>query len=209
MRAEQARAEQLRAEQEEQARARVEQAQNARAQAYEAAEHPDQPPSPRTGEYGANTSSDLPAEAEAARARARTGRRAAEFNARRRTDEARAEERRRAFERDAYARRSTRTRGYSGAADHAASYRHVDEAALLPVDGNLVETMPTAALAAYTLRHQGCPHRCLGVAPNAKVATVRKRYLALARRLHPDKTDEPSATQAFEAIESAFRAMQQ
>ena len=65
------------------------------------------------------------------------------------------------------------------------------EAALLHC--NDVDAKPTDALIAHALRHQGCPHRCLGVAPNCQAAAVRKRFLSLARRLHPDKTDHPSA----------------
>ena len=68
--------------------------------------------------------------------------------------------------------------------------------------------MPTATLALHALRHQGCPHRCLGLAHDAAAQTVRKRYLTLARRLHPDKSDEPSSATAFAAVEEAFRAMQ-
>ncbi|KAL3923770.1 MAG: hypothetical protein SGPRY_004121 [Prymnesium sp.] len=70
-----------------------------------------------------------------------------------------------------------------------------------------IEDVPIDDLATHVLRHQGCPHRCLGLAPNARVQAVRKRYLALARRLHPDKSDHPNAALAFAAIEAAFRGM--
>ncbi|EOD19075.1 hypothetical protein EMIHUDRAFT_243301 [Emiliania huxleyi CCMP1516] len=35
----------------------------------------------------------------------------------------------------------------------------------------------------------------------------RKRYLALALRVHPDKTSEPRAQEAFKALEAAFRSI--
>ena len=75
--------------------------------------------------------------------------------------------------------------------------------------GDDLDTLPTEVLALHALRHQGCPHRCLGVAPNAQPPVVRKRFLLLARRLHPDKTDHPAAAKAFAAIEAAFRDMQE
>lgn len=89
-----------------------------------------------------------------------------------------------------------------------AAQRSSDSALLLDPQGEEIEGLPTSVLVLHVLRHQACPHRCLGLAPNARGAAVRKRYLALARRLHPDKTDHPSATVAFAAIESAFRGMQ-
>ena len=147
----------------------------------------------------------------------------AEFaeTSRRAEEEARAEERFRAFERDAARRQQApfgkrslpqaglpRGGGVYGRAGAGASMLRgrAVEAALLHC--NDVDAKPTDALIAHALRHQGCPHRCLGVAPNCQAAAVRKRFLSLARRLHPDKTDHPSAAQAFAAIEAAFRDMQ-
>ena len=69
--------------------------------------------------------------------------------------------------------------------------------------------LPTDVLVLHCVRHVGCPHRCLGVAPNALAPAVRKRFLALARRVHPDKASHPSAGEAFAAVEEAFHSMQQ
>ena len=44
----------------------------------------------------------------------------------------------------------------------------------------------------------------LGLEPGASVEAARKRYLALAKRLHPDKADHPRAAEAFAAVESAW-----
>ena len=51
------------------------------------------------------------------------------------------------------------------------------------------------------------PYASLGLPANAATSSVRKRYLALALRLHPDKAGQPRAREAFEAIDSAFRAL--
>ena len=67
--------------------------------------------------------------------------------------------------------------------------------------------LPIDALVPHVLRHRECAHRCLGLPPNARPKAVRKQYLCLARRLHPDKSDHPSAAQAFAAIDDAFRSM--
>ena len=40
------------------------------------------------------------------------------------------------------------------------------------------------------------------------VEAARKRYLTLAKRLHPDKADHPQAAQAFAAVESAWQRLQ-
>ena len=47
---------------------------------------------------------------------------------------------------------------------------------------------------------------CLGLPPSAPFETVRKRYLFLARRLHPDKAgaENETARRAFEAVEGAY-----
>ena len=54
----------------------------------------------------------------------------------------------------------------------------------------------------------GCPWRSLGLPRGAPMGTVRKRYLSLARRLHPDKVPAelaPTAAEAFRVVESAFQ----
>lgn len=117
-----------------------------------------------------------------------------------RVQDARASERCRRFEQDA-ARRSRL---------HSRSCM-MYLPSLLPeaakIGDEQVLALPIDTLVLHMLRHQGCAHRCLGVTPNAPAQTVRKRYLALARRLHPDKTDHPSAAQAFAALEAAFHGM--
>ena len=50
-----------------------------------------------------------------------------------------------------------------------------------------------------------CPWRCLGLLPAAPTDRVRKRYLHLAKRLHPDKAAHAQAKRAFEAVESAYQ----
>ena len=143
--------------------------------------------------------------ADAAR-RAFAARRAQE----RRADE-RAEARFRAFEQAAAQRQQAQFgRRASLPRQVAAGYAHLKrggEAAMLPADA--LDALTTEELALHALRHQGCAHRCLGLAPNAPAAAVRKRFLMLARRLHPDKTEHSAASKAFAAIEAAFRDMQQ
>ena len=51
--------------------------------------------------------------------------------------------------------------------------------------------------------HANAAH-VLGLEPAAAVETARKRYLALARRLHPDKASHARAAEAFAAVESAW-----
>ena len=62
-------------------------------------------------------------------------------------------------------------------------------------------------LIAHVIKHELCPHRCLGLAADAPRDLVRKRFLGLALRLHPDKTDHPEARVAFAAMQLAFRSM--
>ena len=50
----------------------------------------------------------------------------------------------------------------------------------------------------------GCPFCCLGLERGASQEGVRKRYLALALRLHPDKAEHPQAHEAFAALEHAY-----
>ena len=46
-----------------------------------------------------------------------------------------------------------------------------------------------------------CPWRCLGLPPFSPREVCRKRYLALALRLHPDKSSHPQAAEAFNTVE--------
>ena len=53
---------------------------------------------------------------------------------------------------------------------------------------------------------EGCSFRRLGLEPGAPPEAVRKRYLQLALRMHPDKASHPRAQEAFTALESAYSA---
>jgi len=66
---------------------------------------------------------------------------------------------------------------------------------------------PTAALIKQVLRDRASAHLCLGVDFFAPRDVVRKRYLALVLRLHPDKVAHPRAAEAFAAVEAAFRRL--
>ena len=50
-------------------------------------------------------------------------------------------------------------------------------------------------------------HACLGLPVDAAHEACRKRYHALAKRIHPDKTAAPGAAEAFQALEAAFHAI--
>ena len=139
-----------------------------------------------------------------------------EFAARRAAAEARADAQYRAFVADAarrtaepFGRRSLPRAAYTGSQSQVRGFPARTMEAVMPA-GELegLDALTTRALALHALRHEGCPHRCLGLAPNAQALTVRKRYLELARRLHPNKTEHPLASQAFAAVEAAFREMQ-
>ena len=70
-----------------------------------------------------------------------------------------------------------------------------------------VGDMTTAALIEQVLRDRTAAHLCLGVDFFAPRDVVRKRYLALVLRLHPDKVAHPRAAEAFAAVEAAFRKL--
>ena len=71
------------------------------------------------------------------------------------------------------------------------------------------DSVPVDVLVEQVLRDASiCPWRCLGLLPAAPTDRVRKRYLHLAKRLHPDKADHPEARDAFAAMQLAFRSMQ-
>ena len=51
------------------------------------------------------------------------------------------------------------------------------------------------------------PLQCLGLERGASRATIRKRFLALSRRLHPDKCDHPRGREAFELVVQVFQEL--
>lgn len=71
--------------------------------------------------------------------------------------------------------------------------------------------MPLAELVPRVLRyHASDPWLCLGLRPGASKAAIRKRYLALAMRLHPDRATPPHPArlnEAFGAMDEAFKAL--
>ena len=72
-----------------------------------------------------------------------------------------------------------------------------------PVAAVELATSSTDALV-QRVRLGGCPFRCLGLERGASQEEVRKRYRALALRLHPDKAQHPQANEAFAALKSAY-----
>ncbi len=78
-----------------------------------------------------------------------------------------------------------------------------------PADGGGAAPLPetTEALVSHVLRHRVSAHLCLGVARFAPHDVVRKRYHALALRLHPDKVKHAQAAEAFAVVEAAFRLL--
>ena len=64
-----------------------------------------------------------------------------------------------------------------------------------------------AALVSQVLKLRNFPYNCLGlVARETTREAVRKRYLQLALRLHPDKCSHSQASLAFAAVERAYKA---
>lgn len=51
------------------------------------------------------------------------------------------------------------------------------------------------------------PYKILGVCPGSDTVTVKKAYLYLARKLHPDKT-QGTTTEAFQKIQYAYEILQ-
>jgi len=68
-----------------------------------------------------------------------------------------------------------------------------------------VDDLSTDELVRHVLAQAECPWKCLFLAPHAPPDEVRKRYKQLVLRLHPDKTDQVQAAQAFAAVESAYQ----
>ena len=63
---------------------------------------------------------------------------------------------------------------------------------------------PLDALIEQVLTRSSCPFQVLGLEPSASAAAVRKRYLRLALKLHPDKAAHVRAAEAFAALEHAY-----
>lgn len=70
----------------------------------------------------------------------------------------------------------------------------------------ILEQYETADLVRHVLAAQYDPWACLGLTHDAPPEAIRKRYLHLALRLHPDKALASGAKEAFTAMEAAFRA---
>ena len=69
------------------------------------------------------------------------------------------------------------------------------------------KTMPLVQLVPRVLSRRHDPRGCLGLDAAASAGAVRKRYLHLALRLHPDKAKHPQAPEAFTAIEAAWQKL--
>ena len=69
--------------------------------------------------------------------------------------------------------------------------------------------MPVDQLVARVLAHQSRAdyYGVLGLQRGAAAAAMRKRYLALALRLHPDQARHKDAQKAFTAVHAAFRIL--
>ena len=70
--------------------------------------------------------------------------------------------------------------------------------------------MPLKELVPHVLRyHASDPLLCLGLRPGASSAAIRKRYLALAMKMHPDRAKEahPQLNEAFGHMGSAFNTL--
>jgi pyruvate/2-oxoglutarate dehydrogenase complex dihydrolipoamide acyltransferase (E2) component len=73
-----------------------------------------------------------------------------------------------------------------------------------------VLAMPLKELVPHVLRyHASDPLLCLGLRPGASSAAIRKRYLALAMKMHPDRAKEahPQLNEAFGHMGSAFNTL--
>lgn len=51
------------------------------------------------------------------------------------------------------------------------------------------------------------PYEILGLAPGASPLEIRRAYLALAKRWHPDVCTEPEATVRFQAVQAAYKLL--
>ena len=79
-----------------------------------------------------------------------------------------------------------------------------------PLPPSEVLTLPVHALIERVLAGGTDPYACLLLPRAAATSSVRKRYLALAMRLHPDKAvDQPRAREAMVAITQARRTIKE
>jgi hypothetical protein len=71
------------------------------------------------------------------------------------------------------------------------------------------ERMPIDLLIDHVLAHKGCALGCLGFAPGFTypASDIRRRFKALALRLHPDKEPHPDAQQAFVLVRAAYERL--
>lgn len=51
------------------------------------------------------------------------------------------------------------------------------------------------------------PHSILGIPPNATLEEAKKAYRRLARKYHPDVSDEPNAEEKFKEVQAAYDAI--
>ena len=103
-------------------------------------------------------------------------------------------------------RRRRRRRGDGGVAGpaRAAAAARGDPIAADPA---AFEALPLVQLVPRVLSRRHDPRGCLGLDAAASAGAVRKRYLHLALRLHPDKAKHPQAPEAFTAIEAAWQKL--
>ena len=73
-----------------------------------------------------------------------------------------------------------------------------------------VASLPVGELIGRVLSHSHSgAHATLGLPVGSAASSVRKRYLALVLRIHPDQAgeDQPRAREAFAAVDGAFRSL--
>lgn len=72
-----------------------------------------------------------------------------------------------------------------------------------------IDDMALSELVQTVLREAPvCSYRCLGLSPGTPLGDARKRYLMLAKRLHPDKAAHADAARAFHAVDAAYHQLQ-
>ena len=104
------------------------------------------------------------------------------------------------------AQRVQQQSGRQATAHDRASSRGMPEATRVPLDLDL-EAAPLDEVVAHVLAHRGNARRCLALESAETHEAVRKRFLALALRLHPDKTSHAQARDAFNAVDEASKAL--
>lgn len=94
-----------------------------------------------------------------------------------------------------------------GQSAHHEQHRFTSTVEPKPLSASEVGEMPLTRLVERVLLHKHNPPHCLGLRHNTSSAVVRRRYLQLALRLHPDKSDHVRASEAFTAIDDAFKSL--